>query len=380
MNADVAAGREEVVRGLASRAYAGIILQFEYALYPSGLGDFLDVVATAGPPVVVTVHSVNLNGRRKREANRLLGELPAVFVVHSEAQLESLRLAGIPGAARAAGIPATAATAAIIPMGCPDLSSTFGPRAVVRREMGLGPAEFVVGFFGFAAAHKGIPNLIRALALLPGVRGYIAATTHPANPEAVDGIYEACGFPRLPPGRGDLGTERRDLCNVVMVHDYLPDRVFGRYQNAVDVIVLPYATRGSSVSASMLICEALASGRPVIATDIVYFSGLGHEVLRIPDSQPETIAAAIEAVRRDPGLAASLVMRARGYAREHSWAKVARRYLDALSGPGPLGAAVPWSAAVPWPAGVPRSRGGTPGGPPRRLPGGHRLTAPRLVT
>ncbi len=220
--------------------------------------------------------------------------------------------------------------------------------------MGLGPDEFVVGFFGFAAAHKGIPNLIRALAFLPGVRGYVAATTHPANPEAVDGIYEACGFSRLPPGRRDLG-------HLVMVHDYLPDRVFGRYQNAADVIVLPYSTRGSSVSASMLVCEALASGRPVITTNVVYFAGLGDEVLRIPDSQPETIAAAIEAVRRDPSLAASLVMRARGYAREHSWARVARRYLDVLS------------------AGVPRSRCGTPGGPPHRLPGGHRLTASRLV-
>jgi glycosyltransferase involved in cell wall biosynthesis len=118
---------------------------------------------------------------------------------------------------------------------------------------------------------------------------------------------------------------------VTLVHDFIPDHLFGRYQNAVDVIALPYALRGGSVSSSMMACEALASGRPVIITDVVYFAGLGGAALQIPDNRPETIAKAVARLRHYPALAGTLVSSARAYAQEHSWPRVAAGYLEILT-------------------------------------------------
>jgi glycosyltransferase involved in cell wall biosynthesis len=140
----------------------------------------------------------------------------------------------------------------------------------------------------------------------------------------VDGIYAECGLPRQP-------VARNEHLNVILTHDRIPDEKFGRYQHAVDVIVFPYAMHGASVSTSMMAHEALASGRPVVVTDVAYFSDLTDgEVLKMPDNQPETIAGAITALRDDASFRESLAARATAYSEQRSWPKVAQCYLDLL--------------------------------------------------
>ncbi len=309
-----------------TKGYLGVILQFEYALYRHGLRRLVEELEESGLPVAVTLHSVN-SGDGHKKANRLLLGLPATFVTHSEEARMELRRAR-----RRLGGKWRRGRTAVVPVGCPDPAPEPKPAAepgyapCTRREMGLGEDEFVVGFFGFAAAHKGVPNLVRALATLPDVRGFIAATAHPRNPKAVEAIHEEID-------RGRNAAEPAATAaggNVIMVHERIPDEDFLRCQNAVDVIVLPYTVRGATISSSMVACEALAGRRPVIVTDVPYFSGLGDAVYRIPDSEPETIAAAITTLRRDAALRQALVERALRYAEEHSWPKVARRYLKLL--------------------------------------------------
>jgi len=314
VEADVAHSPALIQRRLSERRYEGVLLQHEYGLYYFNLVAILTLIDRTDIPFVITMHNTDRRGWMGAQ-HLFLFKTRARFVVHSEAARDNL-LAGRPAP--------EASRLSVIPMGSPDYEGRFAPPAEVRREMGLPEDGFVVGFFGFAAAHKGIPNLIRALALVPDAYGYIGAAVHPVNPLAVDAIYEQCGLVRRAGDKNRYG-------NVVLYHGRIPDERFGSYQHAVDVIVFPYEVHGTSISTSMMAHQSLASGRPVVTTDVPYFADLGDEVLKIPDNRPETIAGAVRTLRDDPRLAESLTAKAMAYAAGHRWPDVARAYLRLIA-------------------------------------------------
>jgi len=310
---DVATTPAAVQRYLTDNRYDGILLQHEYGLYYFNLVAFLTLADRTGLPFIITMH--NSDNRGWMGAQHLfLFNTRARFVVHSEAACRNVF---------AAQPRLDPSRVHIVPMGSPDWTCQFGEPARVRVEMGLDAHKFAVGFFGFAARHKGIPNLVRALLTLPDIEGFIGASVHPTNPLAVDDIYRECGIPR--PSR-NLGRH----LNVTFSHERIPDDKIGRYQNAMDVIILPYGMHEASVSTSMMAHEALAAHRPVIVTDVVYFSDLHDEVFKIPSNEPPVIAQAITRLRDDPLLRAALSERAAAYARQNNWPAVAGRYLDLL--------------------------------------------------
>ncbi|MCE6996172.1 glycosyltransferase [Saccharothrix sp. S26] len=95
-----------------------------------------------------------------------------------------------------------------------------------------------------------------------------------------------------------------------------------------DVVLLPYDP-SEKVTSSVLV-EALAAGKPVVAT------GFPHAVelladgagLLLPHRDPAAIAAALRRVLTEPGLAAGMSDRAAGLAPAPSWTAVANRYRD----------------------------------------------------
>lgn len=313
VESDVAPSSALIQRYLNEKRYDGVLLQHEYGLYYFNLVTVLTLVDRTDLPFVITMHNTDHRGWMGAQ-HLFLFKTRAKFVVHSGLARDNLLQA------RPSPDPARLS---VIAMGSPDYRDTLGPTAEVRREMGLPRNGFVVGFFGFAAGHKGIANLVKALALLPDVKGYIGATVHPVNPAAVGAIYGECGLSRQASGRSEHG-------NVLLMHEKIPGERFGRYQNAVDMIIFPYTVHGTSISTSMMAHQSLASGRPVVTTDVPYFSDLGDEVLKIPDNQPATIAGAIRTLRDDPGLRAILTAKAMAYAAEHRWPRVAQAYLDLL--------------------------------------------------
>jgi L-malate glycosyltransferase len=81
-----------------------------------------------------------------------------------------------------------------------------------------------------------------------------------------------------------------------------------------DVVVLPSLSEGMSNA----VMEAMAAGRPIVATD----AGGTPELLRgrgmlVPPADPLALAAAIERLLADPGHAAALGRRARAWSRAH---------------------------------------------------------------
>jgi glycosyltransferase involved in cell wall biosynthesis len=309
----VAARPRDIEERLRLGAFDGILMQHEYGLYYFNLVQFLNLVHKTRVPFAITMHNTDNTGWMAAQ-HIFLFRGRARFVVHSEAAARNMSLdRQCPSPDRLF----------VIPMGCPTFDGSRVSAEEIRRRLELAPERFVVGFFGFASAHKETPNLIRAILAKPYLSGYIHATTHPTNPRAVDDIYRECGLPRSQ-------SNRVTFRNLTLCHDPIPDEEFGAYQRAMNVIVLPYTRQGKSVSTSMMAHEAIASLRPVMTTSVVYFSDLRDEVLKIADASPESIGQGLESLYRDQGLRQRLVHSASKYVEANTWSAVARRYLGVL--------------------------------------------------
>jgi len=112
-------------------------------------------------------------------------------------------------------------------------------------------------------------------------------------------------------GRGPLAGKVRKEESVVYVgpveHNLIPD-----YLNAADVVVIPSHAEGPS---NVILLEALACARPVIATDI-HLRFLPHDVLEgsvllVPEKDPKALLNALEQLYSNPDLRTRLASCAR---------------------------------------------------------------------
>jgi glycosyltransferase involved in cell wall biosynthesis len=207
------------------------------------------------------------------------------------------------------------------------LTGEFGPRGavhVVPDGTRLSPtrtftppqptAAPLLAYAGHLYPWKGVDTLVRALALLPGVRGLIVGG-HPQEPD-IDRVRALAD---------SLGVAAR----ITFTGLVAPERVAGLLAPA-DVLVLPNGA--SRVSASftspLKLFEYLAAGKPIVASDLPAFREVlepeVHALLVTPDS-PEAIAAAVQRLVRDRSLAGRLARAAFDLAAEYSWDARAKR-------------------------------------------------------
>jgi glycosyltransferase involved in cell wall biosynthesis len=172
----------------------------------------------------------------------------------------------------------------------------------------------LIGCFGFLNMNKRIPQLLEAFASLRRTR-----------PGARLLLVGAAGE------RFDVGRrlERLGLTEGVERLDYMPEQRLWSLMAACDVLVnLRYPTMGET---SGSVIRALSLGRPLIVSDVGWFSELPDDVvLKVPVDEYEvaTLEAAI-GLAVDHG--ASLGANARRYVdREHSLDRVADAYVAAL--------------------------------------------------
>jgi hypothetical protein len=93
--------------------------------------------------------------------------------------------------------------------------------------------------------------------------------------------------------------------------------------------------------------RSLSLGRPLVVSDVGWFSELPDEValkVAVDDGEAASVEAALELLAREPAVRAAMGAAARGLAeRDHAVAKVAESYAAALeqaAGGGPVGDAV----------------------------------------
>lgn len=276
-------------------AFKPDLVHAHYA-YPDGAAAAI-LAAGAKLPLVVTCHGSDIRvlarepGRGRRIAAALCQAAAVVAV--------SRDLAG-----RIAGLGVDPERIRHIPNGV-DLSRfPLADKATARRALGLAEQGPLLAAVGRLEPVKGYDRLLRALALVPGVRLVLA-------------------------GEGSLGrslarlARELGLAERVRFAGAVPHRDLAPYYQAADALVLSSHSEGWPT----VIHEALACGRPVVAPAVggipeaLAEPGLG---LVLDAAEPAPLAAGIRrvlALSFDP---ATL----RRAALAHDWAGVARRHLE----------------------------------------------------
>jgi phosphatidylinositol alpha-mannosyltransferase len=128
-------------------------------------------------------------------------------------------------------------------------------------------------------------------------------------------------------GRVESFISRHRLPNVVLA-GYVPESVKPRYYNSADIFCAP-ATGAESFGIVLL--EALASGLPVVATEVPgYMSVLepGRDSITVQPKNWRELAASLVILARDADLRRRLADYAVQKARRYSWDRVALEVVE----------------------------------------------------
>jgi phosphatidylinositol alpha-mannosyltransferase len=166
-------------------------------------------------------------------------------------------------------------------------------------------------FVGRLEPRKGVAVLVDAFERLAARRDDVELVVVGTGPERsrVDGLVDRGLAVRA------LGTVTQDALPAVLA--------------SADVVVAP-SIGGESFGIVLL--EAMAAGRPLVASDLPGYRCVierGDEALVVAPGDPAALADGIERVLDEPGLAAALVARGGERVREHDWPIVAARVREA---------------------------------------------------
>ncbi len=248
-----------------------LIVQFNYGFFNlRGLGEFLHQQADAGRSIIVTLHATaDPPSLAEFDENwRLSSAISGLarchrLLVHTLADLNRLRQAGLVD------------NVALYPHPLWDLPLTPRALAVTAGQLPL------VATFGYCLPHKGLPELLQAVALLKR-RGQ-AVRLLMLNAEYPDPIST------------NLVRELRDLIatlglkdHVNFRSDFLPDAEAAALLAQAELLVFAY--QDTQESASGAVRHGMATARPVMVTPVPIFDELGGAVFRAPGRDPKALA------------------------------------------------------------------------------------------
>lgn len=196
------------------------------------------------------------------------------------------------------------------------------PRETVRRELGVPDDRFLIGYAGQLASMgltKGLPELIRALALLHE-RDVLFHAAIAGGPEQARQQLQSL-----------LSKELRDSVSFVGM---LPRREVPSFLAACDVLVYP-APRSSHAfynrdTSPLKIFEYMAADRPIVAADLPPVRDILDEstAVMVPPGDPSGLADGIEDVWRNSDAAKARARLARSTVLKHTWEERMRRILS----------------------------------------------------
>ena len=294
----------------ALATFDAVVLQHEYGIFPGADGEqVLALVDALEVPLAVVVHTV-LRDPSPSQARVLGGVLDAaaVAVVQTKAARDRL----------IAGYSVDPGAVVVVPHGATE--NLHGP---LREDL----AHPVVLTWGLLGPGKGIEHGIAALselrARLPGASYIVAGQTHPKIHAAQGEAYRS-SLRELAERIGVAGHVRFD-------DGYRDTATLQALVRSADVVLLAYDSR-DQVSSGVLV-EALAAGRPVVATRFPHAEELlddGAGIL-VDHGDVNAIAAALEAVLAHPDRARAMATAARRAAQPSLWPAVGvayRRVID----------------------------------------------------
>lgn len=268
-----------------------------------------------GTRVIVVAHATDgadLSGRPV--SSRMRAALATVerILVHCDADVERLQAFGL------------SANVELLPHGFPDIVAHDGKS--VRARLGIAPASFVIGAYGFMLPAKGIDTLIEAFSMLrsarPDARLMLVNAMYP-HPISED--YRAT-CERIARDRGV-----RD--QVVLETRFLSDDESAELLTAADVVVFPYRSGMDSSSAAVRV--GLASVRPVLCTPASIFSDVAPIVHFFDGFEAEDISRGLESFIADGGADEARSRRQAAWVEEHSRRNVSLRLQGLIGKPAP---------------------------------------------
>jgi glycosyltransferase involved in cell wall biosynthesis len=196
-----------------------------------------------------------------------------------------------------------------------DTTATPPPHRPARDA---GPA--VAGYAGHLYPWKGVDVFVRALALIPHIRGLIVGG-HPreSDRERIDSLIATLGL-----------RDRIDVTGLV------PPGEVARHLCRSTLLVLPNTASAISerYTSPLKLFEYLTLGRPIVASDLPSVREVltpGETALLVPPGDPRALAAAIGQLATDPELSARLGAAARALAPAYTWEARAERLEPALA-------------------------------------------------
>lgn len=252
-----------------------LVVQFQYAFFDFPLfARFLDEQKAAGRTVIVLMHATidppETPSKQLYMLGQALGGCDRVLV-HAIADLNRLKAVGVER------------NTALFPHGIMDAAPP-PPRS--------NGARFHLASYGFFLPHKGLIELVEAVALLRrnGVNAYLtmvnAEYPDPVSAEQIAAADEAVRRLRLQPYVQMVTSFQRDEDSMALLQQ-------------ADVVVFPY--QGTGESASGAVRYGLASGRPVAVTPIPIFNDVGNIVHQMPGTSPADLAQGLAALQKAIG-------------------------------------------------------------------------------
>jgi glycosyltransferase involved in cell wall biosynthesis len=284
-------------------------VQFNYAFFELfRLSRLLHTLMRDGRPVVLTLHSTVdpiIDGEMVRLGD-IAHTLASVDRIIVHQRRDSERLAEIGVQSNVEVVPHGAAT------------GLAASRDEVRARLGF-EDRMVVGTFGFALPHKGLIELIRAVALIrrarPDVLLVACCAIHP-DPSS-SRYFEAC--------RQEVQRVGVTDC-VRLIPDFLEPEEARTILSGTDVIVLPYGPTTESASGALR--SVIGAGVAVLTTSEPIFDDAADAVDRVETNDPDTLAGRLSELLDDDALRFTIAERCAAYADSVSWTRVAERHLE----------------------------------------------------
>jgi glycosyltransferase involved in cell wall biosynthesis len=287
-----------------------VFIQHEFGLYggPDG-SEILQLMEKLYVPTIVIVHTVlPIPSNNQHHILRAITEMADGVVVMTESARRTLiDVYGV-----------EISKIEVIPHGAsidrPQLPATLTPRPIILTWGLIGPGK---GIEWVLDAMVGFKNLV------PPPLYVIAGQTHPKVLASDGDSYRHSLEQRVI----ENGVEEL----VVFDNSYRDLRSLGRLIAAAAVVVLPYDSKDQAVSGVLV--DAVAAGRPVIATEFPHAVELltADVGITVPHKNPLRLFIALSRVLCEPSVAQTLTAGANRIAPQLSWDAVARQYSNFAS-------------------------------------------------
>jgi O-antigen biosynthesis alpha-1,2-mannosyltransferase len=305
-------GLEQITKEISSRLLNTIVIQFNYGFYNHAeLSQFINDNHTFGRNIVIMMHATVNPPKLDEENFNLEFILPALklcsrILVHSIADLNRLKNIGLID------------NVALFPHGV--LNYPEQKNSVKKSKYPL------IASYGFCLPHKGLEELVDAVALLKNqgspVRLRLLNAEYP-DPTSATQVKKL---------RAQI--KKLKIENLVEFnYQYLEDSESLELLSAADLIIFAYQQTGESSSAAVR--YGLATKRPVAVTPISIFNDISGAAFRLSGTDSTSIASSITDVlsllSSDSEEAREVLNRADKWRKEFDYVAVSQRLYNISS-------------------------------------------------